>query len=173
MFRNQACQCAKLYNYFTSLGNVSANPCPASFDETQKFCQYVTVSPLHGSLIHNSFNIPDLYLAIVSYNPKSARDTFFQIINVLWIYFTFFIIHMIISAVSTSKRIDIFTRDITNPIKQVCYKMERIIEYVHNKTVLKNIQVDDIIIREETEIKQLAKHFSTTYKNQQSLGIFS
>lgn len=80
---------------------------------------------------------------------------------------------MIISAVSTSKRIDIFTRDITNPIKQVCYKMERIIEYVHNKTVLKNIQVDDIIIREETEIKQLAKHFSTTYKNQQSLGIFS
>lgn len=133
----------------------------------------MTVSPLHGSLIHNSFNIPDLYLAIVSYNPKSARDTFFQIINVLWIYFTFFIIHMIISAVSTSKRIDIFTRDITNPIKQVCYKMERIIEYVHNKTVLKNIQVDDIIIREETEIKQLAKHFSTTYKNQQSLGIFS
>lgn len=73
---------------------------------------------------------------------------------------------------TTTQRINNFTRDITNPIKQVSFKINRIMCNLFNNKIFQKIQTDDIVIKEETEIKHLITQFSNVYKKLIDKGLF-
>ena len=71
-----------------------------------------------------------------------------------------------------SRFINLYVKDIINPIKQITYKIHRSLKNLFRKKNLIKIQPDDIVIREPTEIREVAENFSCSYKKMMTKNIF-
>ncbi|KAL4479190.1 hypothetical protein ABPG72_009020 [Tetrahymena utriculariae] len=65
-----------------------------------------------------------------------------------------------------------YTSDITNPIKQVSFKIQRIMHNIFNPKQFSKIRTDEIVIREKTEIRKLANKFSKTFQKLNEKNLF-
>ncbi|CAD8043938.1 unnamed protein product [Paramecium primaurelia] len=74
-----------------------------------------------------------------------------DLFNLAWPYYLIIIVIFFINILIIINRVNLFTRDITNPIKQVTYKIDKIINNIFQIRIINKIQADDILIKEDTE----------------------
>lgn len=89
-----------------------------------------------------------------------------------YVYITTFIILYFGFCYLLSKLVNSYVKDIINPIKQITYKIHRTLKNLFLKKTLYKMQPDDIVIREPTEIREVAENFSISYKKMNTKNIF-
>lgn len=113
-------------------------------------------------------------IRIVIYSASDLRESgFFTIVTLQWPFFTVFSLFSLISLVVVNHYINLFARDITNPIKQITLKLDKIIQNVFQSKIFDKIQSDDILIKEETEVQELAREFASLFQKLKDEETFS
>jgi len=100
----------------------------------------------------------EVVLSARQYNDSEAnfvRDFHWILDSILVAVFGFLLIH----------NVDLFTKEILSPIKQISAKFIEITQSAFNVQDLKGISFDDILIKEETEIKDFHHHVCDNYKS--------
>jgi len=100
----------------------------------------------------------EVVLSARQYNDSEAnfvRDFHWILDSILVAIFGFLLIH----------NVDLFTKEILSPIKQISAKFIEITQSAFNVQDLKGISFDDILIKEETEIKDFHHHVCDNYKS--------
>jgi len=88
------------------------------------------------------------------------------------LYVATFIVLYLMLLYFFARLINIYVKDIINPIKQITYKIHRSLKNLFRKKNTSKIQPDDIVIREPTEIREVAENFSNSYKKMTIKNIF-
>lgn len=89
-----------------------------------------------------------------------------------YIYIFAFLIFYTLLFCLLAKFINNYVKDIINPIKQITYKIHRTLKNLFRKKNLNKLQPDDIVIREPTEIREVAENFSHSFKKITTKNIF-
>ncbi|EWS71361.1 transmembrane protein, putative (macronuclear) [Tetrahymena thermophila SB210] len=111
------------------------------------------------------------FLITISNNYQSNKSD--QLIyTIIYVYISLFIVLFAAIIYITRTYILEFTSDITNPIKQVSFKIQRIMHNIFNPKQFSKIRTDEIVIREKTEIRKLANKFSKTFYKLNEKNLF-
>ncbi|KRX00298.1 hypothetical protein PPERSA_10797 [Pseudocohnilembus persalinus] len=167
-----SCICNSIVEAINNYTNIDAETvCTTQNDKNyndNSICDYFAINQVFN------YESRPLYLVQIDLHGKNKLDNdISSIVTILWIYCIFFFISLFQACFTTGIRVNTFTRDITNPIKQIAYKMHGIMKNIFNAKVFSNISPDDIVIKEDTEIRNLANNFSKMYRKQVNLGLFS
>ncbi|KAL4432771.1 hypothetical protein ABPG74_011592 [Tetrahymena malaccensis] len=128
----------------------------------------------------NYFNIKEMwqsdgqymfFLVTVSNNYQSSKSDKL-IYTIIYVYISLFILLFAAIIYLTRTYILEYTSDITNPIKQVSFKIQRIMHNIFNPKQFSKIRTDEIVIREKTEIRKLANKFSKTFQKLNEKNLF-
>lgn len=128
----------------------------------------ITIKPLLNLTFYNEF----LFLAQTCkenniIGSRSERIIIIYRYSYIFTYLCFFTLFMIITAIYIKR----FVRNIINPIKQVTYKIHRVLKMMFKKK--NSILIDDnIVIREKTEIRDIAECFSICFRKLMKKNIF-
>ncbi|CAD8142515.1 unnamed protein product [Paramecium octaurelia] len=96
-----------------------------------------------------------------------------DLFNLAWPYYLITIVIFFINILIIINRVNLFTRDITNPIKQVTYKIDKIINNIFQIRIINKIQADDILIKEDTEVQLLLHEFSRLFEQLRNMNTFN
>ncbi|CAD8135662.1 unnamed protein product [Paramecium octaurelia] len=91
-----------------------------------------------------------IYLVIYKQRIDDSANAL-NLFNLAWPYYLIIMVIFLINILIIINRVNLFTRDITNPIKQVTYKIDKIISNIFQIRIINKIQADDILIKEDTE----------------------
>ncbi|KAM3132989.1 hypothetical protein pb186bvf_014845 [Paramecium bursaria] len=113
-----------------------------------------------------------IYL-IVYKGEKEVLNLYPSFMAYSWFFYVSALIFFALQSIYTFKRVSIYTRDITNPIKQLSFKMDKIINNIFQIRVISKIQADDILIKEETEVTRAVNEFSRLIDTLKNANIFN
>lgn len=114
-------------------------------------------------------------ISFVAYSDKndqvriSSENTISVTANV---YITTFIVLYFLLLYFYARLINMYVKDIINPIKQITYRIHRSLKNLFRKKNSSKMLPDDIVIREPTEIREVAENFSNSYKKMTIKNIF-
>ncbi|CAD8046435.1 unnamed protein product [Paramecium sonneborni] len=112
-----------------------------------------------------------IYLVIYKQRINYSIQTL-DLFDLAWPYYLIMILILFINILIIINRINLFTRDITNPIKQVTYKIDKIINNIFQIRIINKIQADDILIKEDTEVQILLHEFSRLFEQLRNNNTF-
>lgn len=129
---------------------------------------------LFSEVLPGKFSKKSLFYVISS---KINQDTPYNssvntIVIASYVYLAAFFLLYAIFFYAFARLINIYVKDIINPIKQITYKIHRSLKNLFRRKNISKIQPDDIVIREPTEIREVAENFSQSYKKMTTKNIF-
>ncbi|CAD8127061.1 unnamed protein product [Paramecium sonneborni] len=115
-----------------------------------------------------------IQIYLVIYKQRiNDQDQTLDLFNLAWPYYLIIIVILFINILIIINRVNSFTRDITNPIKQVTYKIDKIINNIFQIRIINKIQADDILIKEDTEVQTLLNEFSRLFEQLRKNNTFN